>query len=187
MYFWNSFVKTCHSFCFLLFPFLSISLFVCLFSPVCSLFLLFTYFLWTSSCQNRLLLSLCLFLVFSTPCFDPLVLILFFWEIIIVVSVKKKLFSFIPLSCSLFLGPHTKKLLSFVVRLVFLFCFSTWTTNYLLHLLYLIIFSLFELFRHVFHFFVFLFLFFLIANFSFWVDMFLSLCFSWFLTLLQFF
>ena len=33
----------------------------------------------------------------------------------------------------------------------------------------------------------FLFLFFLIANLSFWVDMFLSLCFSWFLTLLHFF
>ena len=42
--------------------------------------------------------------------------------------------------------------------------------------------SLFELFQHVFHLFVFLFLFFLIANFSFWVNIFLSLCFSWFLT-----
>ena len=65
-----------------------------------------------------------------------------------------------------------------MVRLVFLFCLSTWTTNYLLRLLYLFIFRLFELFPHVFHLFVFLFLFFLIANFSFWVDMFLSLCLS---------
>ena len=44
-----------------------------------------------------------------------------------------------------------------MVRLVFLFCFSTWTTNYLLRLLYLFIFRIFEIFPHVFHLFVFCF------------------------------
>ena len=60
---------------------------------------------------------MCLLLVFSTPCFDPFVWSLFFWEIIIFVSVLSSFFwsSFSchlffsgPLSCPLFLYHHTK-------------------------------------------------------------------------------
>ena len=51
--------------------------FLC-FSVFCLSFVLLFFvvymILWTSSCQNRLPLSVCLFLVFSTPCFVPFVL-----------------------------------------------------------------------------------------------------------------
>ena len=70
IYVLNSFVKTCHSFCFLLFLFSFSVFFFCLFSPVCSLFFCcLQTFLWTSSCQNRFLLSVSLFQVFFNSLF----------------------------------------------------------------------------------------------------------------------
>ena len=77
----NSFVETCYSFCFHLLFLFSVFLFFCL-------FLSFVLFFWRclhTFCEHRLvrivlLSSVCLFLVFSTPCSDPFVLIpLFFF------------------------------------------------------------------------------------------------------------
>ena len=74
IYFLNSFWKNLSHLLFISCSFLS---FLCfsVFSLPFVFFLLFTCFLWTSSFQNRLPLRVYLFLVFSTPCFDPFVLI----------------------------------------------------------------------------------------------------------------